>query len=363
MDSSPLLGDSPSRRIIRRTSPPLRRAARLLRRASGRQMMLRQPSVQVRENAAEELEERQRDWAYSKPIVVLDVVWNLALVVVGFVVLGLSMEEKPSVPLRLWVCGYAVQCVVHIGCVVAEYLRRCDVDTEVVESNGDWECGMDSNSGSESDGDDYATDCNEIDTDSSVAKHLESANSMFSFIWWVVGFYWVTADGQNLTSDSPQLYWLSITFLAIDVVVVLLCIIAACVVGIAVCCCLPCIIAILYVITDQVGATEEEIDRLPKFKFQTTGDIQKVNGDIQESCGGIMTECDTDSPIEHALSKEHAECCICLSAYENGMELRELPCLHHFHRACIDKWLRINAICPLCKFNILKPNNQNVSEV
>lgn len=64
---------------------------------------------------------------------------------------------------------------------------------------------------------------------------------------------------------------------------------------------------LLYGLLDfQVGATEEEIDRLPKFKFQTTGDIQKVNGDIQESCGGIMTECDTDSPIEHALSKEHA---------------------------------------------------------
>lgn len=41
----------------------------------------------------------------------------------------------------------------------------------------------------------------------SVVKHLESANTMFSFIWWIVGFYWVTAGGQTLTRDSPQLYW------------------------------------------------------------------------------------------------------------------------------------------------------------
>lgn len=41
----------------------------------------------------------------------------------------------------------------------------------------------------------------------SVAKHLESANTMFSFIWWIIGFYWVSAGGQVLTHDAPQLYW------------------------------------------------------------------------------------------------------------------------------------------------------------
>lgn len=170
MDTTPLLGRSitdnllRSRLLVRRTPRPLRRAARLLRRASGRRMMLRQPSVQVRENAAEELEERQRDWAYSKPIVVLDVLWNMALVGVGFVVLGLSMEENPSAPLRLWVLGYVFQCVVHIGCVVAEYWQRREVD--LVESNEDWDSGIDSNSGSESDGDDYATDHGEVEDDS-----------------------------------------------------------------------------------------------------------------------------------------------------------------------------------------------------
>ena len=42
---------------------------------------------------------------------------------------------------------------------------------------------------------------------SSVAKHLESANTMFSFIWWIIGFYWVSAGGQDLARGSPQLYW------------------------------------------------------------------------------------------------------------------------------------------------------------
>lgn len=51
------------------------------------------------------------------------------------------------------------------------------------------------------------------------------------------------------------------------------------------------------------------------------------------------------------------ECCICLSAYEDETELRELPCGHHFHCGCVDKWLYINATCPLCKYNILKSSN------
>ncbi|KAJ0582287.1 putative transcription factor C2H2 family [Helianthus annuus] len=56
------------------------------------------------------------------------------------------------------------------------------------------------------------------------------------------------------------------------------------------------------------------------------------------------------------------ECCICLCTYDDGTELRELPCCHHFHTTCIDKWLFINATCPLCKFNILKNSTQSGSD-
>lgn len=45
-------------------------------------------------------------------------------------------------------------------------------------------------------------------------------------------------------------------------------------------------------------------------------------------------------------------CCICLTKYEEDDELRELPCSHFFHTECVDKWLKINASCPLCKSEI-----------
>ncbi|MFS7917845.1 hypothetical protein Hanom_Chr03g00193951 [Helianthus anomalus] len=66
---------------------------------------------------------------------------------------------------------------------------------------------------------------------------------MFSFIWWIVGLFWVSSGGQHLTQNAPRL---CITFLAFDVFFVVIFVAVACVVGIAVCCCLPCIIAILW---------------------------------------------------------------------------------------------------------------------
>ncbi|GJM99076.1 hypothetical protein PR202_ga16141 [Eleusine coracana subsp. coracana] len=45
-------------------------------------------------------------------------------------------------------------------------------------------------------------------------------------------------------------------------------------------------------------------------------------------------------------------CCICLTKYGDDDELRELPCKHFFHVQCVDKWLKINAVCPLCKTEI-----------
>lgn len=50
-------------------------------------------------------------------------------------------------------------------------------------------------------------------------------------------------------------------------------------------------------------------------------------------------------------------CCICLAKYADNDELRELACAHFFHKECVDKWLKINALCPLCKAEV--PNSSS----
>ena len=57
-------------------------------------------------------------------------------------------------------------------------------------------------------------------------------------------------------------------------------------------------------------------------------------------------------------------CPICLSAFRCGDRLRELPCKHWHHQACLDQWLRIkNCWCVRWRPPALPPQNESpVSE-
>lgn len=53
---------------------------------------------------------------------------------------------------------------------------------------------------------------------------------------------------------------------------------------------------------------------------------------------------------------DHAICTICLDPIGDREMVRGLPCLHVFHRDCMDVWFEaFHVTCPLCKQNILKP--------
>lgn len=43
-------------------------------------------------------------------------------------------------------------------------------------------------------------------------------------------------------------------------------------------------------------------------------------------------------------------CVICLE--ELGEWAREMPCRHRFHGHCIERWLRINGSCPVCRYRM-----------
>lgn len=66
-------------------------------------------------------------------------------------------------------------------------------------------------------------------------------------------------------------------------------------------------------------------------------------------------ECDEDD--------ERLICMVCLEEKEVGQTLRTLPCLHDFHKECVDEWLLQNATCPVCKLDVLAGIRDSQSEV
>ncbi|KAK1278483.1 E3 ubiquitin protein ligase RIE1 [Acorus gramineus] len=260
------------------------------------------------------------EWGYSRPVVMaLDAAWNLAFVLVSAGALTSTARERPSVPIRAWIVGYALHCLLHVRFTWVEYRRRGRGEAEWVAAQ----------------------------------RRLETLTTMLSVVWWLLGFYWILVGGQTLVQDAPHLYWLTVVFLAFDLFFVVFCILLGCFIGIALCCCLPCVIAILYAMAGREGATEADISSLPRFKYRQDKWRGAFGADKQHTAVK-MTDSNGDSMDDLVLPPEDSECCICLVQYEDGVALHSLQCGHHFHSGCIVKWLRINATCPLCKFNILK---------
>jgi len=52
------------------------------------------------------------------------------------------------------------------------------------------------------------------------------------------------------------------------------------------------------------------------------------------------------------------ECSICMDPFCEKEFKRVLPpCGHLFHKKCIDKWLKKNPSCPICRVALIKKNN------
>ncbi|MBN3309279.1 RN215 protein, partial [Amia calva] len=56
---------------------------------------------------------------------------------------------------------------------------------------------------------------------------------------------------------------------------------------------------------------------------------------------------------EQGQAGETDNCAVCLEPFSKNQCLRVLPCLHEFHRDCVDPWLLLQQTCPLCKRSIL----------
>eukprot|EP00762_Andalucia_godoyi_P000127 ANDGO_02349.mRNA.1 E3 ubiquitin-protein ligase SDIR1 len=55
---------------------------------------------------------------------------------------------------------------------------------------------------------------------------------------------------------------------------------------------------------------------------------------------------------QQAPSMAERECVICLEHFKEGDLVRSLPCMHQFHKDCVDQWFTQQGRCPTCKLPI-----------
>jgi len=68
------------------------------------------------------------------------------------------------------------------------------------------------------------------------------------------------------------------------------------------------------------GLNKNDIEQLPSYRYASEGS-------------------DTDQTV----------CVVCMSDFETRQVVRVLPCAHEFHSKCVDKWLKTNRTCPICR--------------
>lgn len=54
------------------------------------------------------------------------------------------------------------------------------------------------------------------------------------------------------------------------------------------------------------------------------------------------------NPDSH--KSEQTLCVVCFSDFEVWQLLRVFPCNYEFHAKCVDKWLKANRTCPICRW-------------
>ncbi|KAI8328497.1 hypothetical protein BC941DRAFT_476912 [Chlamydoabsidia padenii] len=182
-------------------------------------------------------------------------------------------------------------------------------------------------------------------------KRLKSLLDLFGILWFIVGNY-LLFTSTTCPNDAPELYYTVMAWVLLSYLVLLIPILLC----VSIIFCLPFVLRLLRIADVPgmtVGASQEEIQGLPVFKYKppsgpttttttTLPDSDKVPTSswsrrflyrFKKNKNDIESK--TYAPITIPCADD-AVCSICL-------------CAHHFHKDCVHEWLGLNCLCPLCK--------------
>ncbi|KAI9102359.1 hypothetical protein K1719_023561 [Acacia pycnantha] len=232
-------------------------------------------------------------------------------------VLAISKRERPVWPMRIWISGYDIGCLLNLLLLYGRYrqlyLSHGDAlslsDMEQQRGNDETRC-------------------------SHLMNKCRTSLELFFAIWFVMGNVWVFDSRFGSFQRAPKLHVLCISLIAWNAITYSF----PFLLFLLLCCCVPLISSLLgynmNMASSDKGASDDQISQLPSWRYK------QVHNKLDNG---------HDSAASEGLINEDPECCICLTKYKDREEVRQLPCSHMFHQKCVDQWLRIISCCPLCK--------------
>lgn len=252
----------------------------------------------VQQNLAQEVSDAQ----ISSPRVLLIqcILWIMELVA-SIVILSRYWDKQCDKPLQTWLLVFSSRLLVMVPIRLFYFIRRRNVI----------------------DGDPAAV----LEIPPKVIQ-VEKLVRLATFIWFIVGQAWVYSS-NTCRDTAPGLYIYSLVL----VIVVYISLALPIIMLLGLCICLPCVILLLRAMQVSPGASDEDIEKLPVQRFTRA---HRQNSDSESADDG----------------SSKSTCVICMNDFEEGDEMRVLPCKHQFHKGCVDNWLKVKRQCPLCRGDI-----------
>ncbi|CAK8565781.1 unnamed protein product [Lathyrus sativus] len=257
----------------------------------------------------------------SRTWMMLELVALLVQITSTTFTLVISKSEKPVRPMRVWIVGYDIGCVLNLLLLCVRYCQIGLNHGGGLALSHDVEQQMNNEE-------------NSVYRSTHLMSKCKSSLELFFAIWFVMGNVWSFDSRFGTLQQAPKLQILCIILLVWNAI----CYSFPFLLFLLLCCCVPLITTLLgydmNLGSSSRGASDDQISQLPSWRFKV--DHTKL-------------DLDNDSQCSERLIRDEPECCICLAKYKDKEEVRQLSCSHMFHLKCVDQWLRIISCCPLCK--------------